>query len=234
MSEEKEIHDWYEYAGKLIDKRKIDAERKRMSRGQPTKGKGQSSCGPEDIRRTTAKSSEDGAGNRTLPYLTVPNRTIYSGGGDDARERYCESTDFEDYEDECVESLVENSSQHYQTLKDIKSLPADVKDRFYKTIDLLYKQYWGKQPKEFDYTLAYKLICWVHFSKEKGRQPLNMSEDDIELLTHSFNASAMADTPTLSYVTGVFKRFRERGIQSADEFWDYETKRDEHSCGKKG
>ncbi|OAB27840.1 hypothetical protein PMSD_23005 [Paenibacillus macquariensis subsp. defensor] len=55
------IHDWHDYLGKLIDKRKTDADRKRRSRKT-------SSGHPEDV-------PEDGAGNSTVPNSTVQYST---------------------------------------------------------------------------------------------------------------------------------------------------------------
>ncbi len=69
------IHDWDEYIGKLIEKRKTDAERKRTSRGRTTNNSGMSAGHPTDIQQTSAENPCDGAGNRTAPYPTVPNRT---------------------------------------------------------------------------------------------------------------------------------------------------------------
>jgi hypothetical protein len=67
---ELEIHDWYEYAGKLIDRRKADAERarrKRAAASSPPPDDGRSSCGrPHDVRTTSAD---------TVQYSTVPNTT---------------------------------------------------------------------------------------------------------------------------------------------------------------
>lgn len=64
------IHDWQDYIGKLVDKRKSDAERKRMSR-KPSKSR------PKDVQRTSggqpADSLGDGAGNSTVQYNTLPN-----------------------------------------------------------------------------------------------------------------------------------------------------------------
>jgi hypothetical protein len=59
------IHDWYDYAGKLIEKRKEDAERKRSKRQQ-------SEC-PQDVQRTSNGHPTPVAG--TVPNRTVPNRT---------------------------------------------------------------------------------------------------------------------------------------------------------------
>lgn len=53
------IHDWYEYAGKLIDRRKADAERKRKSNGTPA-----------DIQRNS-----DGCPAEILRYSTLPYST---------------------------------------------------------------------------------------------------------------------------------------------------------------
>ncbi|HAN21597.1 MAG: hypothetical protein A2Y15_05960 [Clostridiales bacterium GWF2_36_10] len=65
LDENKCIHDWYEYAGKLIDKRKSDAERKRTSRSNYNNKEKTSKGCPQDIQRTTAENPCDGAGNRT-------------------------------------------------------------------------------------------------------------------------------------------------------------------------
>lgn len=56
------IHDWWDYAGRLIDKRKSDAERKRVARN--------SNGHPADVQRTSDGHPTDGAG--TLHYTTVP------------------------------------------------------------------------------------------------------------------------------------------------------------------
>jgi DnaD/phage-associated family protein len=65
------IHNWHEYAGRLIEKRKTDAERKRTSRRKSD------SC-PQDVRETSDVLPRDGAGNRTLPYLTNSSRSSYN------------------------------------------------------------------------------------------------------------------------------------------------------------
>ncbi len=54
------IHDWYDYAGKLIEIRKKDAERKRKSRGKSK----DSDVNPEDVQRTSIGHPEDSEGRR--------------------------------------------------------------------------------------------------------------------------------------------------------------------------
>lgn len=77
-----EIHDWYEYAGKLIDRRKADAERARKKRAAASASPsvGTTSAGrPHDVGRTSAG---------TVQYSTVPNSTeiIPSNEGNDEPE----------------------------------------------------------------------------------------------------------------------------------------------------
>jgi hypothetical protein len=67
------IHDWYDYAGKLIERRKADAERKRGER-EPKEAPIPSDEIPLDVHRTSLGHPTDGA--RTVPYPTVPNRTV--------------------------------------------------------------------------------------------------------------------------------------------------------------
>ena len=66
------VHDWMEFAGKLIDKRKSDAQRKRAMRH------------PIDVQRTSDGRPADGAG--TVPYSTVPNPTEQNKTEEKSRE----------------------------------------------------------------------------------------------------------------------------------------------------
>lgn len=70
------IHDWMDYAGMLIERRKADAERKReyrerMSRGRNRDGARTSGGRPADVQRTSGV---------TVPNRTVPNRTERENG----------------------------------------------------------------------------------------------------------------------------------------------------------
>lgn len=63
------LHDWDEYAGRLVDRRRANAERKRMSRARP------------------ADISETGEAVTGLPNLTKPNQTEPDLTKPRARER---------------------------------------------------------------------------------------------------------------------------------------------------
>lgn len=83
LDENNHIHDWYSYAGKLIEKRREDAERKRTSRTQ------KASRGA-DVQRTSIGHPSDvqRMSSVTVPNTTVPNRTQPkdSSCGGNARE----------------------------------------------------------------------------------------------------------------------------------------------------
>lgn len=61
------LHDWQVYAGKLIDRRKADAQRKREAR------EARSAEPVPDVRRTSGGRRRDGV--RTVPNPTVPNHS---------------------------------------------------------------------------------------------------------------------------------------------------------------
>jgi len=65
LDPERTIHDWAKYAGRLVERRQKDAERKRESR--------HSTGSPATVRQTSGKTA---AGvRRTVPDLTLPDRT---------------------------------------------------------------------------------------------------------------------------------------------------------------
>ncbi len=69
------IHEWMEYAGKLIEKRKSDAARKRAHRlGLDVQSAGASV--EMDIQRTSSGHPADIQRTAQVPYLTVPNPTV--------------------------------------------------------------------------------------------------------------------------------------------------------------
>src|SRR5206468_3197744 len=72
-----EIHDWWTYAGRLIEQRKKDAERKRTSRSRPTPVPPTSGGHPVDIPVTVNGRATDvrPPSGVTVPYPTVPNLT---------------------------------------------------------------------------------------------------------------------------------------------------------------
>ena len=75
LDENRILHDWYDYAGKLILKRNVDTERKRAERaGKIKELQEKSKKRPKDVHRTTEVIPCDGAG--TVPNSTEQNTTI--------------------------------------------------------------------------------------------------------------------------------------------------------------
>lgn len=69
------LHDWWEYAGKLVERRQKDRVRKAEARKKST---GRPADGPPDVLRS---------GVRTQPNPTVPNRTQPEEGDKSPRKR---------------------------------------------------------------------------------------------------------------------------------------------------
>lgn len=61
------IHDWNDYAGKLMERRKKDRERKNNSKSSPREFRRNSAGNPADAPRNSSA---------TVPYHTVPNSTV--------------------------------------------------------------------------------------------------------------------------------------------------------------
>lgn len=66
------IHDWYDYAGRLIEKRRENAERMRAARAKPTPT-------PSDARAEHVQRTLRARAGATLPYTTVQNTEHDSG-----------------------------------------------------------------------------------------------------------------------------------------------------------
>jgi hypothetical protein len=73
------IHDWYDYAGKLVERRQADRQRARQNRAVSNEQNGQqaSTRRPTDVQRTSNGQTPDVQQTSvgTVPYSTVPNRT---------------------------------------------------------------------------------------------------------------------------------------------------------------
>ena len=90
------IHDWYDYAGRLMEKREQNKERKRRSRKKAQDGTGDSEDVTRPSRARHADSSETGDGVTGLPYLTVPNQTIINNPPPPTEENACDDPRIEE------------------------------------------------------------------------------------------------------------------------------------------
>lgn len=75
LNADKSIHDWQDYAGKLAEKRKADAKRKREERNRPKDIQRTSNGHPMDIHKTSEAHPMDVHTYTTQQYSTVQNST---------------------------------------------------------------------------------------------------------------------------------------------------------------
>ena len=74
------VHDWEDYAGRIVERRRKDAERKRLERGHEPDVPPPSNGQPADIHGTSdASRARRTQPNRTQPDRTVPKRTGAGG-----------------------------------------------------------------------------------------------------------------------------------------------------------
>lgn len=66
------IHDWHDYIGKLVEKREKDAKRKRDERAAWRESNGSTTTVQRTSNGRGVDDPRDGAGNRTVPNLTIP------------------------------------------------------------------------------------------------------------------------------------------------------------------
>lgn len=77
------IHDWSDYAGKLIDQRVADRERKRQSRAAAKAKNADSVTCPENVQRTSGGQNKDVQGKSVA---TVQNTTVQNTTAKNTRE----------------------------------------------------------------------------------------------------------------------------------------------------
>ena len=119
------IHDWWDYAGKLIEKRRVDAERKRQIRTSTKR--------PQDVQRMSNGCPMPVAGNRTLPYLTMEEQEGGApGGANSPNESPPESTENERAMLHELKQVPGYSLDYEKDLALIRELATD-----FPTVDLL-------------------------------------------------------------------------------------------------
>lgn len=86
--------------------------------------------------------------------------------------------------------------------------------------DELINTHWGRAPTNADVEHVRSLIITM----ENGNVQLN--DDRLELLKYAFECSVLANAMNWNYVHGVFERLKERNINTLDEAYSYDIKRE--------
>jgi len=195
------IHDWYEYAGRLIDKR--EKNRKRSQRARDSKKKSENEDAPaagangmRDVCVPNANGMRDVCvpnangmrdvrvpcaatvpTNRTVP--TVPTNDDDDG---DARARVREACVREDAEDDggCAREDAEDDG-----------------GCACKNPDELFLSYFGFVPTD----------------AERGQCQMILDRCDPEVLEHAFRRACMTGNKNFAYVAGIILNYQDRGVK---------------------
>lgn len=140
------LHDWYDYAGKLIERRRLDRERKRQARDAAKDDTGTADTCPSYFHGTSGGQRTDSL----VPNLTVPNHTrkekISLGGAKKTRR------DVKAEAAEVLSYLNEKTGSHYQSTDEIlkclrrRHTVAECRE----VIDYLLTQQWAIEGKYID------------------------------------------------------------------------------------
>ncbi|MFN0222133.1 DnaD domain protein [Paenibacillus sp. KR2-11] len=185
------LHDWYDYAGRLLEKREVDKERKRKARG---------SASP--VRRTSDGQAEDG--ERTVPNRTVPDRTVPEDKPSDD-DNSAKGTGDEWMSPE--EWLQVQEDLDKAPVEDLSPVPNSVAAAQEPTLDETYLQVFGKTilPPMIQSFIADLLT-------DKG-----MAVDRVKELLLEAGASANSGNVNLKLLEPIAKRWLAEGINTRAE-----------------
>ena len=195
------IHDWEDYAGRLIEARRHDAERKRKKREKY----------PADIRGTSG--GRPALPNQTIPDQTQPDQTISLSGDDDAR------------------GADERAQMHEYLLgrgllpESYFGATEEVLSRCGALAESLLHAFAARPPTELDRARVFQ--CVTRQDWDENKQPrCQVDPDREELLRYAFEQAASAGQGgNWSYIQAVLERLGRRGIRSLAEAEDYDLER---------
>lgn len=194
------IHDWLDYAGRLIERREKEAKRKQESRNQKRTVAG---C-PQDVPRTSA---ENPALPPPQPYLYRTNNKSGCGGEPRAQE----SAD---------DSLLQIGIQPGDFLFSIPAeVVADIKS---VTMDL-FGQFADRSYVPNDCRKVFEHITRFDPQVADG---VHIDHNAEALLRYAFNQASLAGKPgNWRYIAGVMERLAARDITTVEEALDYDENR---------
>ena len=122
--------------------------------------------------------------------------------------------------------ISEDITQLKETLHNIEALPVNIKTIFQKLCDEVFLTYFQKKVSDYEKAIMYDILSFFHRKQGEPMPPFNISDDDKKLTVHAFEAAAAADSRNVNYIKGVFKKYRERGIYTDDEYFEDQCERD--------
>lgn len=200
------IHDWMDYAGRLMERREKDRKRKRKSTDAPKD--------PDGIPAELPGSSDE---IPVLPYLnrTLPYPTDISGGdGDRAGARAADAVD----------------------LAGVGLMPGEFPGVTVGHVAVVAQIAQGLAARSGRRCLEVdRRKVFEHVSLLDARTGLQaVSPDAVGLLSYAFDAAVLADRAgNWNYIDGIMARLRARGIETAEQAraWDEDRPDKEDTYG---
>lgn len=236
------IHDWMDYAGRLIEKRQANTKRMQSARAKRVRS-------TDEIRATHLRNTDETCAthvhnteetcashvhntdeirathvqglpyptvpNPTVPYITVPNLNIVVDVN--PREGELESETSEtDQEQEQEQELEQEQEPEPVDLKlVVKRPPSNSRSIGSKAVDWAEKN-WGRMIPKGD---ADSILAWCDEFSTSG------SEDPDAVVIEALKCCLDADARNVKYLRAVLIDWRESGILSVDQFKAREVER---------
>ena len=210
------IHDWEDYAGRLLEVRRRSAERSRRYREQSR---------AEREANAYANAHVTPLQNPTQPDPTQPNLTRTEPKGETisaADASSCGCAGARGDEERTADYLLERGLLADRWL----GATEELLQRSRSLCDGVFRMFSKREPAEADYALAFPLVT----RQEKGEdgQILRLwDEDRADLLRYAFEQAARCGAGgNWQYVEGVLGRLASRGIRTRRDAEIYDLRRD--------
>lgn len=83
----------------------------------------------------------------------------------------------------------------------------------------------GTRPTKQDERRVFQYI--MHQEGEGQETVLSFPKENKELLAYAFEQASMAGAVNWHYIAGIYRKFRDRGIRSIEDAYDYDIRRDQ-------
>lgn len=201
------LHDWNDYAGRLMDQRaqKRENDRKRQ---QNYRQKHRDKERHVDVTRDTEVNR-----TCTVPNTTVPNHTIlFDDVVDKGRSQSMEA----------VENFLESRSL---TLDAYIDMTDSIKAEAQQITESIFQKFTKRVPTQQDVVNVFAHTC--KRSQVDGEWDISFNRDTIDLLLYSFEKSTMAGCPgNWNYINGCMDRLTQRGIKTLEDAEQFDYKRE--------
>ena len=188
------IHDWMDYAGRLIEKRQANTKRMQSARAKHVRNTGET-CATHVQGLPYPTVPNPTVPNPTLPYITVPNHNII----DDVIPREGE------LESETSEMMTELEPVDLKLV--VKKSPCNSRSIGAQAVDWAEKN-WGRMIPKGD---ADSIIAWCDEFSTSG------SGDPDAVVIEGLKCCLDADVRNVKYLRAVLTDWRGSGILSVDQ-----------------